>query len=66
MLLGNGRGKQRKAPKDTRSEKKELGEISDLPALFFVELVTHTFGELSEVTFRLCVVAIDHKVLEVP
>ena len=38
----------------------------DAPALLFVQLVAHAFRQLSEFAFGLCVVGVDHEVLEVP
>ena len=37
-----------------------------IPALLFVQLITHVLGELPELTFGLCIVSIDHKILKVP
>ena len=36
------------------------------PAFFFVQLVTHTFGEFLEFAFGFCIIGIDHEVLKVP
>ena len=36
------------------------------PALLLVQLVTHAFRQLLEVALGLCIVAVDHEVLEVP
>ena len=38
----------------------------DAPALLLVELVAHAFRQLLEVALGLCIVAVDHEVLEVP
>ena len=38
----------------------------DIPALLFVQLIAHVLGELLELTFGLCIVGIDHKILKVP
>ena len=42
------------------------GALNNEPAFFFVQLVTHTFGEFLEFTFGFCVISIDHEILKVP
>ena len=37
-----------------------------IPALLFVQLVTHALGELLEVALRLRIVGVDHEILKVP
>lgn len=41
-------------------------EDENAPALLLVQLVTHAFRQLLEVALGLCIVAVDHEVLEVP
>ena len=38
----------------------------DVPAFLLVELVTHMLAELLEFALGLCIVGVDHKILEVP
>ena len=42
------------------------GVKKHVPALLLVQLITHALGKLLEVAFRLCIVRVDHDVLEVP
>ena len=37
-----------------------------LPSFFLVQLVPHAFRKLAELAFRLGIVGVDYKVLEVP
>jgi hypothetical protein len=53
-------------------EKREMVRVKDLrvkalndePSFLLVEFVTHTLAKLLEFTFRLCVVGVDHEILE--
>lgn len=36
------------------------------PSLLLVQFVAHALGQFLELTFRLCVVGVDHEVLEMP
>ena len=40
--------------------------LNDEPSFLFVEFVAHTLAKLLEFTFRLCVVGVDHEILEMP
>jgi hypothetical protein len=37
-----------------------------IPTLLFIKLVTHVLGEFLELAFRLCIVGVDHEILQVP
>ena len=41
-------------------------EEAHVPSFLLVELVTHALRELAEFALRLCIVGVDHEVLEVP
>ena len=40
--------------------------LNDEPSFLLVEFVAHTLAKLLEFTFRLCVVGVDHEILEMP
>ena len=56
--------------KQNKFEKKKgivmKGALNNEPAFLFVQLVTHTFGELLEFAFGFCIIGIDHEILKVP
>ena len=41
-------------------------KTENAPALLLVELVAHALGELLEIALGLCIVGVDHEVLEMP
>ena len=59
MLLATGVSRQERGRLQRRW-------AANAPALLLVKLVAHALGELLEVALGLCIVAVDHEVLEVP
>ena len=43
-----------------------MAQWGDSPSFLLVQLVSHVLRQLAELAFRLCVVGVDHEVLEVP
>jgi hypothetical protein len=42
------------------------GKHKCILALLSIKLVTHVLGEFLKLTFRLCIVGVDHEILQVP